>query len=56
MRGAGALGGAMHIGIGAAILILGIIYFAIVSPGFRIFLFSVMGLMGVALLILISRK
>ena len=46
----------MNIGIGAAILILGLIYFAIISPGFRIFLFAVMGLMGVAILVLISQK
>jgi hypothetical protein len=46
----------MHIGIGAAILILGIIYFAIISPGFRIIVFSVMGLMGLALLIIFLKN
>ena len=32
----------MHVSIGAAILILGVIYFSIVSPGFRIILLSVL--------------
>ena len=39
-----ALGGRMHVSIGAAIFILGVIYFSIVSPGFRIVLLSVLGL------------
>ena len=34
----------MHIGIGAAILILGLIYFAIISPGFRMLLFWTIGI------------
>jgi hypothetical protein len=39
----------MHIGIGAAILILGLIYFMIVSPGFRATV--LIGAVGLAILI-----
>jgi hypothetical protein len=34
----------VHIGIGAAILVLGLIYFAIISPGFRMLLFCTIGI------------
>jgi hypothetical protein len=39
----------MHIGVGAAIVIVAVIYFMIVSPGFRSFVFVVL-LLGVALI------
>ncbi len=46
----------MHIGIGAAILILGLIYFAITSRGFRIILFWAIGItIGGLLLLLLGR-
>ena len=46
----------MHIGIGAAILILGLIYFAIISPGFRTLLFWAIGITvaGVLLLLVLT--
>jgi hypothetical protein len=43
----------MHIGIGAAILILGLIYFAIKSPGFRMILFWAIGITVAGLLMLV---
>ena len=43
----------MHITIGAAILILGLIYFAITSPGFRTVLFWTIGITVAGLLLLV---
>jgi hypothetical protein len=37
----------MHIGVGAALLILGVIYFMIISKGFRITVFVVGGLLAI---------
>ena len=44
----------MHVSLGAAILILGLIYFAVVSPGFRKALLWTIGLavLGVVAIIL----
>lgn len=52
------MGLSMHIGIGAAILILGLIYFAIISPGFRMLLFCTIGIAiaGIIALIIYNAK
>jgi hypothetical protein len=44
----------MHVSLGAAILILGLIYFAIIYPGFRkVLLFSIgAAVVGVAIIIM----
>ncbi len=44
----------MHIGIGAAIVIVAVIYFMIVSPGFRVFALGVFGLGVLAVIVLIA--
>jgi hypothetical protein len=46
----------MHIGIGAAVLILGLIYFAIVSPGFRAVVVMFAGIVALVIAILIARS
>lgn len=45
----------MHVSIGAAILILGIIYFAIVSPGLRQVLLWGLGLTVAGFVILLTQ-
>jgi hypothetical protein len=48
----------MHVSIGAAIPILGLIYFAIISPGFRLLLFWSVGILaaGIGALIYYNTK
>jgi hypothetical protein len=45
----------MHISLGAAILILGLIYFAMVSPGFRKVLLWTMGLAALGVIVIILK-